>query len=220
MITASVRIRLPEDSWVSELSRAFPSATFRLLAGVETGETAIELGEIVAENPLEVSETVAAHPSIVAHERLEVTDDRSLSKYETTDTDLYVFVEATSLPPEFPIVVRNGWYELDFTGTRAEFDQLRDLLERASLRYELQSLVEADQSNGLLTDRQREVLKTALWEGYFEVPRECTLQELAATLDVDKATASGVIRRGEARVLKWFLTGSHSTRPESTPADD
>jgi len=49
-------------------------------------------------------------------------------------------------------------------------------------------------------------------EGYFEVPRDCTLAELADEIGVDKSTASGVLRRGEARVLKRFLTGSDRKR--------
>lgn len=32
-------------------------------------------------------------------------------------------------------------------------------------------------------------------------------EDVADELDVDKSTASGVLRRGEARVLKKFLTG-------------
>ncbi|ELZ18450.1 Bacterio-opsin activator HTH domain-containing protein [Haloterrigena salina JCM 13891] len=212
MITASLRIRLPEDAWVAEVSRSFPSATFRLLSGVRTGDRAVELGEVVAENPREVSGAIATHPSIEAHERLAVTDDRSLSKYETTETALYEFVESASLPPEFPIVVRAGWYELDFTGTRDEFDGLRAMLEDATLRYELQSLVEADETATLLTDRQRATLEAALREGYFEVPRECTLDTVAGTLGVDESTASGVLRRGQAKLVKWHLTGADGDR--------
>ncbi len=48
-------------------------------------------------------------------------------------------------------------------------------------------------------------------EGYYEVPRECTLAELAAKLEIDKSTASTIIRRGESRVLQWFL-GGHGDR--------
>ena len=207
MITASFRIRLPEDAWVAQLSQSYPEATFRLLSGVQTGETAVELGEIRADDPEAVSDAVAAHPSILSHERLEVTDDRSLSKYETTDTDLYAFVEDSSLPPEFPVVVRNGWYELDFTGTRAEFDRFRAGLENLEIPYELLSILEGDGREDLLTPRQREVLEAAVRNGYFEVPRECTLAELAADLGIDKSTASGILRRGEARIVTWFLTG-------------
>jgi len=36
-------------------------------------------------------------------------------------------------------------------------------------------------------------------------PRECTLADVAAALDVDKSTASETIRRGTARVVDRFL---------------
>ena len=212
MITASLRIQLPGDVWMADVSRAFPDATFRLLTGVRTGESAVELGEVVAEEPREISDRIAAHPSVTAYRRLELTDDRSLAKYETTDTRLYEFVEASSLPPEFPIVVEDGWYELDFTGTRTAFDRLREALEHVPRPYELQSLVETDETADLLTDRQREVLEVALREGYFAVPRECTLEELADGLGIDKSTASGILRRGERRVLTQVLTGVRGER--------
>ncbi|TYL39853.1 bacterio-opsin activator [Natronococcus pandeyae] len=212
MISASIRIRLPEETWIAEVSRSFPGATFRLLSGIQTGETAVELGEVVAEDPRDIAEEITSHPSIETYQRLEGTDDRSLAKYRTRDTGLYKFIEASSLPPEFPIVVQDGWFELDFTGTRPEFDRLRDVLDAADHPYELRSIVEAAETAALLTDRQREVLEAALREGYFEVPRECTLDELATKLDVDKSTASGIVRRGERRILTRVLTGVSGER--------
>lgn len=208
MITAALRVRLPDDAWVATVSRSFPDATFRLLSGVRTGKTAVELGEIVADEPARVSEAVAAHPSVVDYQRLEATDERLLAKYETTDTELYAFLERSSLPPEFPVVVRGGWFELDFTGTREEFNRLRTGLEATDRPYELESLVEREETERLLTRRQREVLEAAVREGYFEVPRDCTLEDLASDLDADTSTISGVVRRAENRVLTWFLTGA------------
>ncbi|ARS89182.1 helix-turn-helix domain-containing protein [Natrarchaeobaculum aegyptiacum] len=208
MITASLQIRLPEETWLAAVSTTYPSATFRLLTGIRTGETAVELGEVVADDPIAVSETIAAQPSIVHYERLEATDDRGLAKYETTETRLYEFIEASSLPPEFPIVARDGWYELDFTGTQDQLDQLRAGLEALDRSYELLSIVQTREANDLLTERQREVLEAAFRAGYFEVPRECTLEELAADLEVDKSTASGILRRGERRVLQRVLSGA------------
>lgn len=214
MITASLRIELPGDYWVAQVSREFPEATFRLLSGVRTGNTAVELGEVVAEDPRVVSDAIKEHPHVVDYQRLEETDDRGLAKYETTDTGLYDFVEESSLPPEFPVVVREGWYEMDFTGTREEFDAFRAGVEASGFEHELLSLVSAGgeerekgEPNGPLTERQREVLQTAVREGYFEVPRDCTLAELADEMGIDESTASGVLRRGEARVVKQFLTG-------------
>ena len=213
MIKAKLRVRLPDDTWISEVSRAFPDATFRLLAGLRTEEGAVELDEMVADAPGAAADAVAEHPSVDSSQLLDVGDDTALVRYETTETRLYEFAEALSLSLEYPIVVREGWFEFEFTGRREALDRFREVVEGADREYELLSVVGDDETDGLLTDRQREVLEAAVREGYYEVPRECTLADLAATLDVDKSTASGVLRRGEARVLEWFLTGANQGAP-------
>jgi predicted DNA binding protein len=210
VISAQFRIQLPEYLWVSELSREFPTAEFNLLSGYRLGDHALELGEVVAD-PLEPAiEAMRTHPKITAHELLESEPGRALTKYETTQTDLYEFAELSGLTIEFPVDVRNGWYLFDLTGTREELDELQAVLEASPLRYELESLVTRARTDSLLTDRQREVLEAAVREGYFSVPRECTLAELAASIDVDKSTASTVLRRGEARLVKSYLSGPES----------
>lgn len=214
MIRAQLRIRLPEGVWVTELSESFTDATFKLLAGYQVENTAIELGEVVTDDPAATVDALRSHPSIDDFELLESAERRVLGKYETADTHLYEFVERSSLPVEFPVVARDGWFEFDLTGTREELDQLRAVVEASDAAYELQSVVSTTDTAALLTDRQRELLGTAIREGYYEVPRECTLAELASTVDVDKSTASTVLRRGEAAILKWFLTGPEtSARP-------
>lgn len=110
-------------------------------------------------------------------------------------------------PPEFPLVVRDGWVEFDLTATREEFEEFLAGLDDSGEPYELLSVIDADRPESLLTERQEEVLETALREGYYRIPRGCTLSELAAALDIDKSTASDVIRRGENRLVKWFFTG-------------
>lgn len=212
MIGARFRIRLPPEMWIAEVSRTFPEATFRLLSGVRSGDVATELGEVRTGDPAGVAAAFEAHDAIADFEPLERDDDRLLAKYDTTDVDLYAFVEDAGFPPEFPIEVRDGRYEFDLTGTREEFDRFRETLDGLGVPYELLSKVDADRTDRLVTDRQRELLAAALRRGYFEVPRECTLAELAEAVGVDKSTASGVLRRGEARIVAWFLTGAADGR--------
>lgn len=208
MLQAQFRIQLPEDVWVSELSRAFSEATFRLLTGLRTEETAIELGEVTTAEPDAVAEAIAAHPAIASFTRLGESDETLLARYETAETSLYEFVESTALAPEFPFAFRDGWFEFTFTGRRDDLERLRATLEVSGLRFDLRSIVEAEESASLLTDSQREVLEAALRAGYFEVPREATLAAVAEEVGVDTSTASGVLRRGQARILKWYLTGA------------
>jgi predicted DNA binding protein len=207
VIRAQFRICLPADTWVAEVTQAFPDATFKLLAGYRMDEMAVELGEIVTDEPDACVEALRDHPAIARFELLESDERRVLGKYETTDTSLYEFVETSGLPIEYPVTARNGWFEFDLTGTREELDRLRAAVEASDVSDELQSLVSTAETDALLTDRQRELIEAAMQEGYYEVPRECTLADLAEMVDVDKSTASTVLRRGEARLVTWFLSG-------------
>lgn len=210
MISAQFRIQLPAHLWVSELSREFPRAEFTLLSGFEIEGRAVELGETVTETPDAVVAAMRDHPAIESYELLEADDSRALGKYETTQTDLYEFAEMSALTIEFPVTVRKGWYTFDLTGTRTDLDELQAVLEESPLSYELESLVTRTDTESLLTDRQRELLEETLREGYYTVPRGCTLSELSTTLNIDKSTASTVLRRAESRLVKWFLSGPES----------
>ncbi|MGB9951770.1 helix-turn-helix domain-containing protein [Haloarcula marismortui] len=215
VIAARLRIRLPDDIWIADVSQANPSATFRLLSGIRAGATAVELGEVTTDDPATASDAIATHSSVTAYEELERTADRVLAKYETTDTALYEFVAESGLPIEYPVTAENGWYEFDLTGSRTEFDRFRAAIEDAGRQYELLSLVHSTEPSGILTERQRDVLMAALRAGYFELPRDCTLADVAATLDIDKSTASRVLRRGQTRIVKWFLTTAGTQSSQS-----
>jgi len=52
-----------------------------------------------------------------------------------------------------------------------------------------------------LTDSQRDALLVALETGYFEEPRNATLSEVAADLDISQPAASGLLRRGIKRLV-------------------
>jgi hypothetical protein len=57
---------------------------------------------------------------------------------------------------------------------------------------------------GHLTDRQRAALETAVAVGYYEVPREGTVADVAAELDCAASTAGELIRKAEAAVIRHY----------------
>lgn len=196
---------LPEEVWVTEVSRAFPGATFRLLTGVPMGDRTLELGEVLDDDPRPAVDALHAHPDVLASDLLYDGAGRALTRYETREQGLFEFLGGSSLPPEFPLVVEDGVMTFTVTATREQFEALGATLDTSGFRYDLLSVVHSDARSGVLTDRQRECLEVALREGYFDVPRGCTLVDVAAELGVDKSSASETIRRGSARVLEWFL---------------
>lgn len=208
MIKARFDVELPAETWIDEISRAFPATTFRLLTGIAVDDGAVELGEIVGGDVDAVEDAITEHPDVVAFERLYADDERALARYRTTDRSLYEFLRGSSLPPEFPVVAEDGWFEFEVTATREQVQAFCSMLEDADWPHEVLAVVGDTDPERLLTERQRALLDAAVRKGYFEVPRECTLENLAADEGIDASTASGVLRRGEARIVKWFLTGS------------
>lgn len=63
-------------------------------------------------------------------------------------------------------------------------------------------------------DRQREILNTAMEMGYYELPREATLQELADEVGVAKTTVSQHLRKAERHIIKFvikYINLAHAT---------
>ena len=67
------------------------------------------------------------------------------------------------------------------------------------------SLVHTEHRDQLLTDRQRESLTVAHEHGYFDVPRDATLAEVADALGLDPSSGSETIRRATNHVIEEFM---------------
>jgi predicted DNA binding protein len=80
-----------------------------------------------------------------------------------------------------------------------------DLLREAGLEVSLQSVTPAGRAHRPeqygLSEKQLEMLRTALDAGYFAVPRDTDLTTLAAELDISEQAASERLRRGLASLL-------------------
>lgn len=57
----------------------------------------------------------------------------------------------------------------------------------------------------VVTAAQRAVLLAAAERGYFEEPRQCSLEELAEALDISSTAASGRLRRGMSNLVEHHL---------------
>ncbi|SDY15299.1 HTH DNA binding domain-containing protein [Halobellus clavatus] len=55
--------------------------------------------------------------------------------------------------------------------------------------------------NSGLIKKQQELLAIAYSNGYFDKPREMTLQEIAEELDISTSAASGRLRRGVKKLI-------------------
>ena len=73
-----------------------------------------------------------------------------------------------------------------------------------------------------LTDRQQDVIETALTAGYFEWPRGSTAEEVASSLGIAAPTFHEHLRAGERKLIESFFseTGERVGRNREEPAVD
>jgi predicted DNA binding protein len=192
---------------VAEVSTSFPDATFDLLGGVPTGDSALEFGHIRANAPQEVVAAIREHPGIHTYNLLSIDGREALAHYEVADQRLYDLMRSFSVPPEFPFSVVDGWLEFSLTVTKEQFETVKATLQQSTREYDLVSVLWSEQQDDLLTARQRECLTHALRNGYYEIPRAETLAGLATDFDIDPSTYSETLRRAEQRILRWYVDG-------------
>ncbi len=120
-----------------------------------------------------------------------------------------------------PILLETGAVVLEVSMTadewtfRLRFREYEDLsafsrrCREADISVQLQQLYSPNGTSEVpqcdLTTEQREVLTTALEHGYFEVPRNVTLDELGGLLGISDSAASQRLRRGLATLLDATL---------------
>lgn len=91
---------------------------------------------------------------------------------------------------------------------RASFGRYHDFLETEGVSLEVRRLAENDLSSTdeetELTESQREALRLAYEHGFFEVPRETGLAEIADRLDISTQAVSERLRRGQAKLVAEY----------------
>ncbi|WP_255168642.1 helix-turn-helix domain-containing protein [Natrononativus amylolyticus] len=189
--------RLPAADTV--LTRTFervPDATFELESSVSKTLPCLWVSGADAET---IEAAFDADPSVTAYERLVEAADRLLYDLEFDGED-----------PLYEDLLADGGALLDVHGAddhwqiRMRFrdrdqlcrthDRLVDRGVNADLRR-VTDVTAAATTNSRLTPEQQEALSAALEHGYFEIPRQISMEELAAELGISHQALSERLRR-------------------------
>lgn len=143
-----------------------------------------------------------------------------------TDRECYLFIKGRA-PPETRALwenfTRDGlmtvppveWGEdgsstFTIIGTEADVGAaVEEVPEGVDVRVERvggDRVTPAD-ARGALSTRQREAVEAGLAAGYYEVPREATVADVAARLDCSPSTAGEHLQRAESTVLAALFKG-------------
>jgi hypothetical protein len=125
---------------------------------------------------------------------------------EGAETDLFPVLVDVGGVVMSATVTHDGWRcEFGFPD-RASVDRFFDVVAAHDVDYEIYRLSELEGARDGpefgLTDAQRETLAAALERGYFDVPRQTTLEELGDDLGVSDTAVSHRLRRGVKGILE------------------
>lgn len=98
----------------------------------------------------------------------------------------------------------NGSSLVSLVGTSDEIQAaIEDIPDPISVTmHQIGGLQQATEAvEGLLSDRQRAAVKTALSLGYYERPRDATLEDIAEQMGCAPSTAAEHVRKSESKVL-------------------
>lgn len=193
--------RVPEMRITWERSDAIDESRVRILVWADGGD--FETFE----------DALADDPTVESPTRIIPVGDRRLYQTELAGEGL-----ETSI---YPILVEEGGVIQDLTAThegwsfrvafpdRASFDRFYGFCREYDIGFDLNRMYEELKGDAVrefgLTAVQRETLLAALEVGYFEIPRESTLAQLADHLDVSENAASERFRRAVKTLVEHSL---------------
>lgn len=137
--------------------------------------------------------------------------DRTLVRvgWETADSPLFDLVDSVDGRISAAEGTPDGW---SLCIRFPDREAVRRFISRAgdrNLGIELRELLDtpAVEDRHAVSPKQRETLAAALEMGYFEVPRQATLADFAAELDISEQGVSERLRRGLSTYLSLALHG-------------
>lgn len=201
-----------------------PNVTAELERVVPTGSVTHYLWFVGDEYDTAI-ENLRGDPNIESMQTLDELDGRALVRihWERLETPLFELIE------------ENGGWLVDATGTAEGWsvalrfptqDALARFYENCRQRgitLELRSINESGFGNRDLdyglTQAQRETVEAAFESGYFDVPRQTTLSDLAENLGVSEQAVSERLRRGLMKFLTATLRAGETSGADDTKTD-
>ena len=222
MVASIAEFRLPTKEFCLAETLPVTDASFQFLQLVTHDPTCV-LPFVQAtgdERTLaDLDELLAADPTVESIERVATMNDGRLYRVEWADSigeivhaileEGATILDATTVDDQWQLqALFHDRDSLSRTYERCEECGLSVTVDRI---YELTDV--RHQQFGLTT-QQHETMLAALEHGYYDVPREASLTNLAGKLDVSHQALSERLRRGHGNLVKHALGASKSDEEE------
>jgi hypothetical protein len=199
---ARVKIKFPDQLWISEIFREFPDVRMEIAHFLpydlerSIGNSIIEL---MYYNIDIIIEAIRNHPSVFEFSVLEKEENKTRVNVKTKDPFLLYAIIKCGVLIDFPIRVEEGYAFWRLISSRQRIDQLLSIFEEKKIDFELlrigNSPYKIENDKNRLTLDELNILDRAISLGFFEIPRKISLEELANQLGKSKSALSVMLRK-------------------------
>jgi predicted DNA binding protein len=211
-----VRGRLPTEAFaLGETFSTIPSLSVTGASFSATGEAAIMPLLWFQTTDETLVPTLDSDPTVASATELVRTDDRRLYRMEWSPDirSLCQLLLSSQAILQDASATANHWTVEILYPDRETLSQTSAYYEQYDLSFEIESVrtLDPDQPSQYgLTPPQYETLMVACKRGYFAVPREITLETLAAEMGVSHQALSERLRRAHQTLITAVLKGTGS----------
>jgi predicted DNA binding protein len=199
---ARVKIKFPEQIWISEIFKKFPNIKMEIEYFLpydlekSIGNSIIEIQDFKID---EVIDLVRNHSSVQDFTILEQDEDKVRFNVKTRDPYLLYALIKCGVLVKFPVNVREGYAYWRLVSSRKNIDILLTIFEQKNIDFELLRIGTSpyilDEQKERLSIEESQVLDEAIKQGFFEIPRLISLEELAKNLGRSKSALSVMLRK-------------------------
>jgi predicted DNA binding protein len=203
-LTCRLRVTLPNSSWMGRLTARHSDVRIEVLDRLPLpSRRMLTVIRLPTSSQPDWAATIRRFPGVNYVQRLD--QGPGMATYRVTArAPVYLpLFQKLRITGRYPFWVEHGAVTWVVTGSRT---QIRALL--SGLRARVPDVVleeirpgSASLSRAGLTLRQREVVRSAVAGGYYDVPRGVSLTTLALRLQISKSTLSKMLAVAEGKIL-------------------
>ena len=156
------------------------------------------------------ADEISRYPDVLHVESLAEVADGCLYRVSYRNPPVVYVYRRLRMPIQFPLRMQAGVMTWELIGHRAEFEEVLRLAQSRSPEVKVISIRRRPLRSHLpmLTATQHHLLSSAMAAGYFAVPREISLTELAHRLGRSKSSVSEALALIEKKLLESAMRSS------------
>ncbi len=207
---------------MAALSAAHPSVRFEVLDRLEVSPRRVLFDVRLPARPTAPwSEELGRLPDVGSVELLDASASAETYRVLFAGRTFVPLVKRWRVLRRFPFPVENGVATWLVVGAEPRVRRLLSALRGSGVAFRIDSVRRGLPAGpaSVLTTRQREVLRKAVGEGYFDVPRRISLTELAVRLGIASSTLSVTLAVIEKKIVEPLVGEGARGAARTDPSD-